>query len=68
VLEDGVAEGVGLHQAQPGRESAIGRYEQVIDDGLRFLKDGRRTTEIGVAVHVLNRMLELGSPISVRTK
>ena len=47
-------------------EAAIGRYKQVIGDGLRFRKDGRRTTEVGVAVHALNRMLALGRPISVR--
>ena len=43
-----------------------GRYKQVIGDGLRSRKDGRRSTEVGVAVHVLNKMLELGRPISVR--
>jgi hypothetical protein len=48
-------------------EAAIGRYKQVIGDGLRSRKDGRRSTEIGVAVRVLKRMLELGRPISVRT-
>ena len=47
-------------------KAAIGRYKQVIGDGLRFRKDGRRTTEVGVAVHALNRVLELGRPISVR--
>jgi Transposase DDE domain len=47
-------------------ETAIGRYKQVIGDGLRFRKDGRRTTEVVVGVHALNRMLELGRPISVR--
>ena len=47
-------------------EAAIGRYKQVIGDGLRFHKDERRRTEVGVAVHVLNRMLALGRPISVR--
>src|SRR3954451_24124941 len=46
-------------------EATIGRYKQVIGDGLRFHKDERRTTEVGVAVHVLNRMLALGRPISV---
>jgi hypothetical protein len=45
-------------------EGAIG---QVIGDGLRFRKDERRAAEVVVAVHVLNRMLELGRPISVRT-
>jgi hypothetical protein len=49
-------------------ETAIGRYKQVIGDGLRFRKDGRRATEVGVAVHVLNQMQELGRPISVRIK
>ena len=47
-------------------EAAIGRYKQVIGNGLRFRKDGRRTTEIRVSVYALNRMLELGRPISVR--
>ena len=28
--------------------------------------DGRRATEVNVAVHALNRMLELGRPIPVR--
>jgi len=37
-------------------------YKQVIGDGLRSHKDERRTTEVGVAIHVLNRMLELGRP------
>ncbi len=49
-------------------EAAIGRYKQVIGDGLRFRKDERRASEVAVAVQVLNRMLELGSPISVRIK
>jgi Transposase DDE domain len=47
-------------------EAAIGRYKQLIGDGLRFHKDQRRTTEVSVAIYVLNRMLELGRPISVR--
>jgi hypothetical protein len=49
-------------------ETAIGRYKQVIGDGLRFHKDERRATEVAAAVGVLNRMLELGRPISVRIK
>jgi hypothetical protein len=40
----------------------------VVGEGLRFRQDRRRTTEVAVAVHVLNRMLELGRPISVRIK
>ena len=47
-------------------EAAIGRFKQVIGDGLRSRTDGRRATEVDVAVYALNRMLELGRPISVR--
>jgi len=47
-------------------EAAIGRFKQVIGDGLRSRTDRCRVTEVDVAVHVLNRMLELGRPISVR--
>jgi hypothetical protein len=31
----------------------------VIGDGLRFREDWRRTTKVGVAIDVLNRMPEL---------
>ena len=47
-------------------EAAISRFKRVIGDGLRSRTDGRRATEVGVAVHALNRMVELGRPISVR--
>ena len=47
-------------------EAAIGRFKQVIGNGLRLRADQRRATEVDVAVHVLNRMLELGRPTSVR--
>ena len=47
-------------------EAAIGRFKQVIGDGLRSRTDQRRATEVDVAVHVLNRMLDLGRPNSVR--
>ena len=47
-------------------EAAVARYKQVIGDGLRSHKDECRATEVEVAVHALNRMLELGRPISVR--
>jgi hypothetical protein len=47
-------------------EAAIGRWKQVIGDGLRSRMDGRRATEVDVAVHVLNRMLEFGRPSYVR--
>jgi len=44
----------------------MARLKQVIGDGLRSRTDERRATEVNVAVHVLNRMLELGRPNSVR--
>ena len=47
-------------------EAAIGRFKQVIGDGLRSRTDQRRATEVDVAVHALNHMLGLGRPISVR--
>ena len=47
-------------------ETGISRFKQVIGDGLRSHTDERQATEVGVAVHDLNRMLELGRPNSVR--
>jgi len=47
-------------------EAAIGRFKQVIGDGLRSRTDERRATEVNVAVHALNRLLDLGRPNSVR--
>jgi hypothetical protein len=38
----------------------------VIGDRLRAHTDERRATELDVAVHALNRMLELGRPSYVR--
>ena len=48
-------------------EAAIGRWKQVIGDGLRSRTDDRRATEVDIAVHALNRMVELGRPNYVRT-
>ena len=47
-------------------EAAISRWKRVIGDGLRAHTDERRETEVDVAVHALNRMLELGRPNYVR--
>ncbi len=47
-------------------EATIGRYKQVIGDGLRSRTDERRATEVDVSVHALNRMLEPGRPSYVR--
>ena len=48
-------------------ESVIGRLKRVIGDALRSRTDRRRKTEVAIAVHALNRMLELGRPKSVLT-
>jgi hypothetical protein len=47
-------------------ESGISRLKRVIGDALRSRTDRRRTTEVAIAVHALNRMLEFGRPKSVR--
>jgi hypothetical protein len=47
-------------------EAAVSRYKRVIGDALRSRTDDRRATEVAIAVRVLNRMLELGRPKSVR--
>jgi len=49
-----------------GGRAAIGRWKQLIGDGLRSRMDERRVTEVNVAVDVLNRMPELGRPSYVR--
>jgi hypothetical protein len=54
------------YNARARAEAAVARYKQVIGDGLRAHKDERRATEVEVGVYALNRMLELGRPISVR--
>ena len=60
-----MAEGVRLQHPRQD-QAAMGRFKQVIGDGLRAHADERRATEVDVAVHALNRMLELGRPKSVR--
>lgn len=46
-------------------ETVISRFKPVIGDGLRLRTDQGRAIEVDVAVHVLNRMRELGRPNSV---
>ena len=55
-----------LHTIRARAEATIGRFKQVVGDGLRSRTDERRATEVNVAVHALNRMLDLGRPNSVR--
>ena len=47
-------------------EAAVARWKQVIGDRLRAHTDERWATEVDVAVHGLNRMLEPGRPTYVR--
>jgi hypothetical protein len=47
-------------------EGQFARWKQVIGDGLRFHTDEARATEVAIAAAVLNRMLDLGCPNSVR--
>ena len=44
----------------------MSRHKQVIGNGLRAQTDERRATEVNVAFRVLNHMLGLGRPNSVR--
>ena len=54
------------YNARARAEAAISRYKRVIGDGLRSRTDRRRATEVSVAVHALNRMLDFGRPNYVR--
>jgi Transposase DDE domain len=54
------------YNARAKAEAAISRYKRVIGDALRSRTDGRRATEVAIAVRALNCMLELGRPQSVR--
>src|SRR5689334_6517144 len=47
-------------------EAAMSRYKRVIGDALRSRADPGRATEVAIGAHILNRMLELGRPESVR--
>jgi hypothetical protein len=47
-------------------ECDISRWKRVIGEGLRSQTDGRQASEVAIAADVLNRMLELGRPKSVR--
>ena len=47
-------------------ETAISRLKRVIGVALRSRTDQHRMTEVAIAVHALNRMLELGCPKCVR--
>ncbi len=63
--------GASLGRSRPATrvraEATIGRFKQVIGDGLRLRTDERRATEVEVAVYALNRMSEFGRPNYIRT-
>ena len=60
--QEGVSAAVAAHHP----DAAIIVPPRSIGDGLRSRTDGRRATEVDVAVHALNRMLEPGRPSYVR--
>jgi hypothetical protein len=43
-------------------EADIACFKRVIGDGLRSRTEGRRATEVAIAVRALDRMLDLGRP------
>ncbi|MBO1909300.1 IS5 family transposase [Microvirga sp. 3-52] len=47
-------------------EASISRVKRVIGDSLCSRTDRRRANEVAIAIHALNRMLELGRPKSIR--
>ena len=47
-------------------ESQIGCWKRVIGDSLRFHADEAQAAEVAIAAEVLNCMLDLGRPNSVR--
>ena len=47
-------------------EGQIGRWRQAPGPALRFHTDDAQTAEVAIGVVVLNRMLDLGRPNSVR--
>ena len=52
------------YQRQARVENAIFRYKSIIGNGLRARTPGGRQTEALLACNVLNRMTELGRPLS----
>ena len=47
-------------------EATMNRWKQVIGDELRAHTDRCRATEVALAVHALNRMLDLERPSYIR--
>jgi hypothetical protein len=53
------------YNARTKVEGRIGRWKQVIGDPLRFHRDKAQATGVAIVVSILNRMFDLGRPISV---
>ena len=47
-------------------ENAFFRYTSIVGDGLRARRSSGQRREAVLACHVLNRMTELGRPVSYR--
>jgi hypothetical protein len=54
------------YNARAGAEGAMSRYKRIIGDTLRSHARPAQKVETRIAVTVLNRMLDLGRPESVR--
>ncbi|MCM8735751.1 hypothetical protein M5E06_16515 [Azospirillum sp. A1-3] len=54
------------YNKRAGVESQMARWKGVFGDALRFHSDRAQATEVAIDVIVLNRMLDLGCPHSVR--
>ena len=54
------------YNARAGAEGTMSRYKRIIGDTLRSHSRPAQEIETRIAVNVLNRMLDLGCPESVR--
>jgi len=54
------------YNKRAGVESRMARWKGVLGDALRFQSDQAQATEAAIGIMVLNRMLDLGRPNSVR--
>jgi hypothetical protein len=63
---DGLAARDSGYNERAHADGQFARCKQVIGDGLRFHSDEARATEVAIAAAVLNRMLDLGCPNSLR--
>jgi hypothetical protein len=54
------------YNARAGVEGTLSRYKRIIGDTLRSHSQPAQETETRIAVSILNRMLDLGRPDSIR--